>query len=371
MPSFPQRGLSHNAPVLQLPSDAPQWLVDVMNRAHFTEQFVRWFSLIKPYADSVEGEQAPPSISTSTGIEEALLHGAIMAPPERQPDSGAVLDSTLLNSRRINEPHDLEVVILNAVVPKVVEAVMAELAVLLPPTQRNWVDYVMRQAGGIIKLEGEDAAFPGIARGTTATNTRSRLADDSADTGHEVLSKAYDATTWNGDVTAPNRDDVRDKLEQLAPGITDALISDTAYGAGWDGDVGHGPSKNAVYDKIESLNLASDVYTPTLTDVANLDGSTAFECQYLRVINTVLVSGRVNADVTAATTSTRLGISLPIASNIGATEDVGGVGAANGIAGQSAAILGDAANNRAEMEWVSGDVGNNSMYFTFTYQVIP
>lgn len=33
------------------------------------------------------------------------------------------------------------------------------------------------------------------------------------------------------------------------------LVNDTAYGSGWDGDTTHAPSKNVVYDKIESLNI--------------------------------------------------------------------------------------------------------------------
>lgn len=115
---------------------------------------------------------------------------------------------------------------------------------------------------------------------------------------------------------------------------------------------------------------SSGVYTPTLTNVANLDGSAAFECQYSRVGSVVSVSGKVTADPTAPATLTQLGISLPIASNIGASEDCAGVAFASGIAGQGAAILGDAANNRAEMDWVSGDVSSQAMYFNFQYSVI-
>ena len=61
---------------------------------------------------------------------------------------------------------------------------------------------------------------------------------------------------------------------------------------------------------------------------------------------------------------------LPIASNLGATKDCAGVAFASGIAGQGAAILGDAANDRAQMQWIAGDVTNQAMYFTFTYQII-
>lgn len=117
-------------------------------------------------------------------------------------------------------------------------------------------------------------------------------------------------------------------------------------------------------------NLTSGTYTPTLTNVANLDGSTAYQCQYIRIGNTVTVSGKVDVDPTLATTSTQLGISLPIASNLGATEDCAGTAFASGIAGQGAAILGDAANDRAQMQWMSTDITNQAMYFTFTYEVI-
>lgn len=114
----------------------------------------------------------------------------------------------------------------------------------------------------------------------------------------------------------------------------------------------------------------SGTYTPTLTNVANLDASTAYQCQYIRVGRVVTVSGKVDVDPTLAATSTQLGISLPIVSNLGAAEDCAGCAFASGIAGQGAAILGDATNNRAQMQWVSADVTNQSMYFTFTYEVI-
>ena len=113
----------------------------------------------------------------------------------------------------------------------------------------------------------------------------------------------------------------------------------------------------------------SGVYTPTLTNVTNLAASTAYECQYLRVNTTVTVSGRVDVDPTAAG-QCQLRISLPVTSNLGATEDLGGVGAAIAVAGQSAGIYADTANDRALMEWIAVDTANRAMYFTFTYQVI-
>lgn len=151
---------------------------------------------------------------------------------------------------------------------------------------------------------------------------------------------------------------------------SEVTVADEVYGSGWNGSL-EVPTKNAVYDKIESLSvLAAGTYTPTLTNVANLDGSTAYECQYLRVGATVTVSGRVDVDPTTTTATTQLGISLPVASNFGNNQDCAGVAFAPGIAGMGAAIIGDATNDRAQMEWKATDVTNQGMWFTFSYQVI-
>ncbi len=115
--------------------------------------------------------------------------------------------------------------------------------------------------------------------------------------------------------------------------------------------------------------IAGSVWTPTLTNVLNLDASTAFQGQYIRAGNSVFAACRVDVDPTAAG-AVQLGISLPVASNIGAIEDVAGVAFASGIAGQGAAIRGDAANDRAELVYIAVDVTNQPMYAVFGYQVI-
>lgn len=118
-----------------------------------------------------------------------------------------------------------------------------------------------------------------------------------------------------------------------------------------------------------ALNLAAGAYTPTLTKVGNLDAVTSYEAQYMRVGATVTVSGKFDADPTAAG-STKVGISLPVASNIGAAEDVAGVAHAIAIAGQGAGILGDATNDRAQAEWIAVDTTNQTMAYSFAYAVI-
>jgi hypothetical protein len=120
---------------------------------------------------------------------------------------------------------------------------------------------------------------------------------------------------------------------------------------------------------LNALSLASGTYTPTLTSVANLDATAAYVCQYLRVGSVVTVSGRIDVDPTAATT-TQVGISLPIASNFANTNECGGVAFCLGVAGQGACIYADAANDRVTMEWITADTSARGMFFSFTYRII-
>ena len=117
------------------------------------------------------------------------------------------------------------------------------------------------------------------------------------------------------------------------------------------------------------FGLSYGKYTPTLTNVANLDGSTAYECQYMRIGSVVQVSGKVDINPTA-TAATQLGISLPFASNIGAAEDCAGVASASLVTDNPAAIIGDATNNRAELNYVAVSVANHAMYFSFMYEIL-
>ena len=118
------------------------------------------------------------------------------------------------------------------------------------------------------------------------------------------------------------------------------------------------------------VTTAAGVYTPGITLVANLDAATSYECQYMQVGTIVNVSGRVDMDPTLSATSTKLGISLPVASNLGAAEDCSGMAFASGIAGQGAAIVADATNDRAQMQFISADITNQAMYFVFQYQIL-
>lgn len=117
--------------------------------------------------------------------------------------------------------------------------------------------------------------------------------------------------------------------------------------------------------------LASGVYTPTRSAEVNLDANvTPSEAQYLRVGTTVLVSGRFTADPTAPATPTSFELTLPVASNLGAVEDLAGTAFAGGIAGQGAAVLGSVANNTAVFSWVAADVTSQAWSYQYCYAII-
>jgi hypothetical protein len=117
--------------------------------------------------------------------------------------------------------------------------------------------------------------------------------------------------------------------------------------------------------------IASGTYTPTPTHVANVAASTAYACQWIRVGNVVTVSGKVDIDTTlAASTATELGMSLPIASNFTAEQNLGGTAASDSVASLSARIKADATNDRASIVFKSISVTNDSFNFSFTYVVL-
>ena len=117
--------------------------------------------------------------------------------------------------------------------------------------------------------------------------------------------------------------------------------------------------------------ISSGTYTPTLTSVANVDGTTSGVCNWSRIGNVVTVSGNITVNPTAATTATHVGISLPIASAMTLNSDLNGVG--NGyigsVAGGSGVVVCDTTNDRAQLQYNSVGTGDHSVGFCFQYLV--
>jgi len=118
-----------------------------------------------------------------------------------------------------------------------------------------------------------------------------------------------------------------------------------------------------------SGNLYSGTYTPTLTNVANLDATTVYSCQYMRVGDTVTVSGKLDVDPTTISTLTQAGISLPIASNLANNNECAGTACAR-LFVEPGSITGDVTNDRAQLDFFAQSTANHAVFFHFTYRII-
>lgn len=121
---------------------------------------------------------------------------------------------------------------------------------------------------------------------------------------------------------------------------------------------------------LSTVPVSSGTWLPTLANTANVSASSAYIGQWLRVGNNVTASGRVDVDPTLTATATSVYISPPVSSSFAATENAAGTAFASEITGQGAAIRAVAGNANVEMAWVSTDITNQPMYYTFTYRVI-
>lgn len=120
-------------------------------------------------------------------------------------------------------------------------------------------------------------------------------------------------------------------------------------------------------------NITSGRYTPTLTNGANVTSSTAYSCHYERNGNEVTVYGTIDIETTAGIgTITNIDISLPIASNIGASQDLSGTINSSASANEAfGTIAGSVANDRAQVSFSAGIGAATLTYrFSFMYQIL-
>jgi len=108
-------------------------------------------------------------------------------------------------------------------------------------------------------------------------------------------------------------------------------------------------------------------WTPTITSLANVDSTAAFACNFMMQGKVVTCSGKVDINPTTTATLTRIGISLPIASDIVATEML--AGSAFNIAQEAGPIFGNIASDFAEFNYTPTGTTLENVFFTFTYRV--
>lgn len=119
--------------------------------------------------------------------------------------------------------------------------------------------------------------------------------------------------------------------------------------------------------------LASGTYTPTMTGVANITSIFPAKCQWTRVGNVVTVAGGLALTPTATATETTFRVSLPIASDLAAVEDLNGTASVY-ISGANALgmiMQADAATDTAVVTFRSASTaGACSATFMFQYEIL-
>ena len=122
---------------------------------------------------------------------------------------------------------------------------------------------------------------------------------------------------------------------------------------------------------LTTLGVTVDTYTPTLTNTTNIDASTANTTYYINIGDkAVIVWGIVGIDCTAAaSTASDMGMSLPVASALGASTQMGGNATAADLP-SSIRIVADATNDRARFQWASQSASNLNFGFLFGYPIL-
>lgn len=118
-----------------------------------------------------------------------------------------------------------------------------------------------------------------------------------------------------------------------------------------------------------SDNVKSGTYTPTIGLITNAASSTAYTCQYMRVGNTVTVSGIVAITATTLGTNTRISMTLPVSSSFDFAYRAGGGGGARGTTIVSVVSAG-ASTSTVLMDFTPLTTSMYDYYFSYTYLVM-
>lgn len=110
-------------------------------------------------------------------------------------------------------------------------------------------------------------------------------------------------------------------------------------------------------------------FTPTAFNCINC-GATPAKHFYSRTGNVVTVSGRTSLNITTGSgTSTSFQVSLPVASNFTAVDDLAGNGSVDDTGAETLRVQADTTNDRASVFFNATSTGLAAVFYTFQYEV--
>jgi len=119
--------------------------------------------------------------------------------------------------------------------------------------------------------------------------------------------------------------------------------------------------------------IASGIATPTATNGTNVSASTPGQTQYIRVGNTVTVSGYIDITCTSANITSQIDLTIPVASAFTNTTQLSGtmLEAVTGVASPGhGTVVSQATDDRLSIDFTPRATGSLSYRFTYTYQVL-
>lgn len=229
----------------------------------------------------------------------------------------------------------------------------------------------------------------GTSKNLEFANTESNFTNKSGYASVTAYDNANPPTTLIGGLNTPAASAVRigGGLAALAPCTGIELYTDTASGAAGTGQLRFGvTSDGRVYgtalhnnagdvSSTSSQFIASGTYSPTPTNGTNMAAVTCGQAQWLRVGNVVTVSGNGTVDATAGSTNTGFRMTLPIPSNLGSFNNLGGIFSITPSAVSNpyitGRITGDTTNDEAVCAYNNdaGTTGVANFSYTYTYLV--
>lgn len=147
----------------------------------------------------------------------------------------------------------------------------------------NWFTWAVNLTTGYITESGDNLFVSTTEKNTWNNKLWTNNVSTVALTGNyadlnskPVIDTAMNATSTN----AVQNKVIKAYVDSTASWSASAVISDTAYAASWDWDTTHAPSKNAVYDEVQTVltsitNISGDI-TTIQGDITDLQTAVAW-----------------------------------------------------------------------------------------------